>query len=66
MQQNVGVLDQVTRVTMGFALIFAGMIVAGPPKLVLLAAGLALLISGFAGHCLLYRLLGIRTCAESG
>jgi hypothetical protein len=66
MQQNVGVLDQVIRVTAGFALLFAGMIFSGPAKVALLAAGLAVVISGFAGYCLLYRVLGIRTCTESG
>jgi hypothetical protein len=61
MQQNVGVADQVIRVTLGFALIFAGFITAVPLKYVLFGVGLVAVVSGFAGRCLLYRLLGVRT-----
>ena len=62
MRQNVGVADQVIRVTIGFALLFAAFIAAVPLKYALFAMGLVAIISGFAGKCLLYRLLGVRTC----
>jgi hypothetical protein len=61
MPQNVGVADQVIRITLGFALLFAGFIIAAPLKYLLFALGLAAIVSGFAGRCLLYRLLGVRT-----
>lgn len=63
MRQNVGVADQVIRVTLGFALLFAGFIVAAPLKYALFAIGVVAIVTGFAGKCLLYRLLGLRTCA---
>ena len=61
MRQNVGVADQVIRVAVGFALLFAGFIVAAPLKYVLFAAGLVAIVTGFAGKCLLYRIIGVRT-----
>ncbi len=61
MRQNVGVADQVIRVTLGFGLLFAGFIVPVPLKYALFAVGLVAIITGFAGKCLLYRLFGIRT-----
>lgn len=64
MNQNVGVADQVIRVTIGFALFFAAFIVAAPLKYALFAVGLVAVATGFAGKCLLYRLLGVRTCAR--
>ena len=64
MRQNVGVADQVIRITIGFALLFAGFIVAAPLKHVLFAVALVAIVTGFAGKCLLYRLIGVRTCAS--
>jgi hypothetical protein len=61
--QNVGVLDSVLRVTLGFALVFVGFIAPAPLKFWALGFALVFLITGFAGRCPLYRLLGIQTCA---
>ena len=61
MRQNVGVADQVIRIALGFALIFAGFIVAAPLKYVLFALGLVAIVSGLAGKCLLYRLFRVQT-----
>lgn len=63
MRQNVGVADQVIRVAVGFALLFAAFIVVAPLKYLLFAAALGSIVSGFAGKCLIYRLIGVRTSA---
>lgn len=65
MKQNVGVLDSVLRVGLGFGLIFAGFLLAEPLNFVAYVAALAFIISGFAGKCLLYSLLGISTCGAA-
>ena len=61
--QNVGVLDSVLRVTLGFALMFVGFIEPAPVKYWAFAGTLLFTITGFAGRCPLYNLFGIRTCA---
>jgi hypothetical protein len=61
--QNVGVLDSVLRVTLGFALVFVGFVAAPPLKFWAFGFALVFLITGFAGRCPLYSLLGLRTCS---
>jgi hypothetical protein len=63
MDQNVGVLDSVLRVALGFALLFVAFIVAPPLKWLAWAGFLIFVITGFVGRCPLYRLFGIRTGA---
>jgi len=64
MVQNVGVLDSVLRVTLGFALLLVAFIVAPPLKWLAYAGFLVFAITGFVGNCPLYRIFGIRTCAR--
>jgi hypothetical protein len=61
--QNVGVLDSVLRVTLGFALVFVGFIVAPPLKFWAFGFALVAIVTGLAGRCPLYNLLGVRTCS---
>jgi len=64
MVSNVGVFDSVLRVTLGFALLFVGFIIAPPLKYLAFVGFLIFAITGFAGRCPLYTLFGIRTCAK--
>jgi hypothetical protein len=66
MAQNVGSLDSTIRVGIGFGLIFTGLLLPPPASVVAYVAGLAAIVSGFAGQCLLYRVLGINTCEGRG
>ena len=63
MEQNVGPLDSVIRVALGFALLGVAFISPAPLKYVAWAGFLVMAITGFAGRCPLYTLFGIRTCA---
>jgi len=65
MRQNVGVLDSVLRIGLGFGLLLAGLLPVEPLHWVAFAAGLAFIISGFAGKCLLYNVFGIDTGAAA-
>lgn len=62
MELNVGVLDQTLRVTIGFALLFVAFLVPEPARYWAFAGFLLFAVTGLAGRCLLYRVLGIRTC----
>ena len=64
MVQNVGVLDSVLRILLGFALLFVAFVVAPPLKWFASAGFLVFAITGFVGNCPLYRIFGIRTCAR--
>lgn len=64
MEQNVGPLDSVLRVALGFACLGAAFILPPPLKYVAWVAFLVFAISGFSGRCPLYTLLGVRTCAR--
>lgn len=64
MQQNVGVLDSVLRVLLGFALLFTAFIIAPPLKYLAYAGFVILAVTGFTGRCPLYRLVGLRTWAR--
>lgn len=62
MEQNVGALDSTVRVGIGFGLIFAGLLLQPPASWVAYIAGVVAIVTGFAGKCLLYKLLGLSTC----
>jgi hypothetical protein len=64
MQSNVGAFDSTIRVTLGFALLFVGFIIAAPLKYLAFAGFLIFAVTGFTGKCPLYALFGIRTCAD--
>ena len=66
MKQTVGALDSTVRVGLGFFLLFVGFLLHPQPASWAAYAGfLILAITGFSGKCLLYKALGITTCAES-
>ena len=65
MQQNVGVLDSTVRVGLAFGLMFTGFLLSPPASYAAYVGFLLLAISGFSGKCLLYRMLGMTTCAEA-
>ena len=65
MQQNVGVLDSTLRITLGFALLGVGFIIAAPLKWLAFAGFLVFVVTGFAGRCPLYSVFGIRTCPHA-
>jgi hypothetical protein len=60
MQQNMGPLEQTLRVLTGFALLFVAFITAPPLSYAAWAGFLVFAVTGFAGKCLVYRMLGIR------
>jgi len=64
MEQNVGPLDSVLRVGLGFALLGVAFITPPPLKYLAWAGFLIFAITGFVGRCPLYALFGIRTCAR--
>jgi hypothetical protein len=62
MSRNEGSLDRLVRVILGsvlLALVFVG------PKTLLGFVGLVPIFTGIVGYCPLYRVVGIRTCAEA-
>ncbi len=61
--QNEGTLDRIIRVVLGVALgaAFAAGAVAGPLGYVALIVAALLVVTGLAGFCPLYRVLGLRT-----
>ncbi len=64
MQQNVGVLDQTLRVGLGFALLLLAFLSKEPTSWIFYTGFLVFAITGFTGKCLLYRLIGLSTCAK--
>ena len=62
MQQNVGALDSTIRIGLGFGLMFTGFLLKAPASWIAFTLFLVLAISGFAGKCPLYSLLGVTTC----
>jgi hypothetical protein len=64
MQQNVGALDSTIRIGLAFGLMFAGFLLKPPASGIAFAFFLVLAVSGFAGKCPLYSLLGVTTCPE--
>ncbi len=61
--QNEGTLDRIIRVVLGVALgaAFAAGAVAAPLSYVALIVAALLVVTGLAGFCPLYRVLGLRT-----
>lgn len=62
MNRNVGNVDRVFRVVLGFALILIGVYLAGTKGIILGVIGLIPLLSGLAGRCPAYSLFKISTC----
>jgi len=64
-QQNVGIADRMLRVCIGIVLIVLGILIAkGTIGTVLVILSIPLLVSGIAGFCPTYTLLGISTKRE--
>jgi hypothetical protein len=61
MSRNVGTIDRVIRIALGLALLSLLFVVDGGARWLGLI-GLVPLLTGIAGSCPAYRLLGIRTC----
>ena len=62
MSRNEGSLDRLVRVILGcllLSLVFVG------PKTLIGLIGIVPLFTGIVGYCPLYRVVGIRTCAEA-
>lgn len=62
---NVGLLDRVTRLTLGLTLVFAAfpvnLFMGGGPAFLCGALGAVLLLTGAVGFCPIYLPFGIRT-----
>jgi hypothetical protein len=61
MQANVGSADRAVRIAAGLVIVALYFVLEGANRWWALV-GLVPLVSGFAGRCPAYRLLGIRTC----
>ena len=63
-QQNESTLDRFARIIIGGALMLSTTYISmsDPLTFILLITGLYLMFSGLAGHCLAYKLLGVKTC----
>ncbi len=63
-QQNQNIIDRFARIILGGACVLSAAYVSLPnfAVLLLMTLGLYLMFSGLAGHCYLYRLLGMKTC----
>jgi hypothetical protein len=59
MKANEGTIDRAIRVVVGLALL--SMVVIGPKSLLGLV-GLIPLVTGIAGFCPLYKIIGLNTC----
>jgi len=60
--KNVGVWDRIIRLISGMALLSMLVFVNGTWKYVGLL-GIPLILTGVLGMCLVYRILGVRTCS---
>jgi hypothetical protein len=61
--QNVGSLDRVLRVIIGFSFIYIGLfLLIGLIRLIFILVGLGLIVNAVTGFCGIYYLLGISTC----
>ena len=61
MKTNVGGVDKVARIVLGVALIGCGLAGIGAPWTII---GVVPLLTGLAGWCPLYPLLGINSCRK--
>ena len=64
MTVNEGITDRVLRITAGFLILSAFFLVEGNARWFALI-GFVPLITGLAGYCPVYSLLGLRTCAAA-
>ncbi len=64
MKRNENTLDRVIRLIVGLALLGVSLMTAGALKIVLIIVAAIALFTALTGFCLLYRLLGIKTCKE--
>ncbi|VVB53983.1 Uncharacterised protein [uncultured archaeon] len=64
MKANVGTIDRVARIILGFALIAFGVRQGGTLGLLLEVVGVVFLFTAITAYCLLYQLLGICTCPK--
>lgn len=64
-EKNVGSLDRVVRIVVGIAFLagFALNMVASPLSWLVALVGLILLVTGIAGTCMLYSIIGVNTAA---
>ncbi|KPJ63667.1 hypothetical protein AMJ44_14200 [candidate division WOR-1 bacterium DG_54_3] len=64
MIQNQNTFDRFARIIVGGICMLAASYISMPTMFVfvLLILGLYLMFSGLAGHCVLYKMLGIKTC----
>lgn len=61
--QNVGSLDRILRVIIGFSFIYIGLfLLIGLIRLIFIFVGLGLIVNAVSGFCGIYYLLGISTC----
>jgi len=62
-QQNQNIVDRFLRILLGGACVLSAAYISMPnfAVLLLMILGLYLMFSGLAGHCILYRLLGMKT-----
>jgi hypothetical protein len=63
-QQNQNMVDRFLRIILGGACMLSAAYIPMPniAVLLLMILGLYLMFSGLAGHCILYKVFGIRTC----
>lgn len=59
--KNVGTVDRVLRILVGLGVLSLFFLLEGGVKYVGLL-GLAVLLTGLAGGCLMYRVMGFNTC----
>ncbi|MFD2174187.1 YgaP family membrane protein [Rhodobacter lacus] len=63
-KNNVGGIDKIARIVVGIALIAAFFLTSGGSMHWLLLIGVVPLITGLAGTCPLYSIVGINTCKK--
>jgi hypothetical protein len=65
-EKNVGMIDRVIRIVVGFFVLAYGVkFMSTPLNVVVFLVGLAILLTGAIGSCCLYSLLGISTAGKS-
>lgn len=64
---NVGKMERSIRIVLGFVLLAIGGLTALPTwgTVIVLVIGLVALVTGAAGYCPAWKLLGIHTCATN-
>jgi len=59
--RNVGTIDRMTRIVIGLGVLSLIFVLEGGIRFVGLL-GLVFVLTGLAGSCLMYRMLGVSTC----